>query len=153
MIQKLPTHGFSWEKVEDFTPEKIDKLVKKDQKGHILEVVIEYPKEQHNNHNELPFLAERMKIGKVEKLVANLKDKKTYVVHIKSLNQALKHGLKLKKVHLVIRFKQSNWMKPYIMLNTKLRTAARNEFERDFLKLMNNSVFGKTVENIGTIKT
>ena len=134
MIQKLPTHGFSWEKVEDFTPEKIDKLVKKDKKGYILKVDVEYPKGLHKNHNELPFLAERMKIGKVEKLVPNLKDKKTYVVHIKSLNQALKHGLKLKNVHRVIRFEQSNWMKPYIMLNAKLKTAAKNEFKKDFLR-------------------
>ena len=124
MIQKLPTHGFSWEKV-DITPEKIDKLVKKDKKAYILEVDVEYPKELHKNHNELPFLAERMKIVKVEKLVPNLK-----------------------KVHRVIRFEQSSWMKPYIMLNTKLRTVAKNEFEKHFFKLMNNSVFGKTMENI-----
>ena len=147
MIQKLPRHGFSWEKV-DITPEKIDKLLKKDKKAYILEVDVEYPKELHKNHNELPFLAERMKIGKVEKLVPNLKDKKTYVVHIKSLNQALKHGLKPKKVHRVIRFEQSSWMKPYIMMNTKLRTVAKNEFEKYSFKLMNNSVFGKTMENI-----
>ena len=64
MIQKLPTHGFSWEQVEDFTPEKIYKLVKKDKKGYILEVDVEYPKELRKNHNELPLLVERMKIGK-----------------------------------------------------------------------------------------
>ena len=91
---------------------------------------------------------ERMKIGRVEKLVPNLKDKKGYVVHIKALDQALKHGLKLKKVHRVIEFQQSKWMKAYIMLNTRLRKDAKNEFEKDFFKLMNNSVFGKTMENI-----
>ena len=109
---------------------------------------MEYPNELHENHNELPFLAERMKIGKMEKLVPNLKDKKGYVVRIKTLNQASRHGLKLKKVHRVIEFQHSNWMKPYIMLNTRLRTSAKNEFEKDFFKLMNNSVFGKTMENI-----
>lgn len=67
-------------------------------------------------------------------------------MHIKALNQALQHGLKLKKLHRVIEFQQSNWMKPYIMLNTKLRTAAKNEFEKAFLKRMNNSIFGKTME-------
>ena len=67
-----------------------------------------------------------MKIRKVEKLVSNLKDKKTYVVHIKTLNRALRHGLKLKKVHQVIRFEQSYWIKPYIMLNIGLRMAAKN---------------------------
>ena len=98
MVQKLPTNGFLWKKGEDFTPEKIDELVKKGMKGYLLEVDVEYPKELHENHNELPFLAERMKTGKVEKLVTKLKDKKGYTVHIKTLNQALKHDLKLKKV-------------------------------------------------------
>ena len=98
MVQKLPTNGFLWKKGEDFTPEKIDELVKKGMKGYLLEVDVEYPKELHENHNELPFLAERMKTGKVEKLVTKVKDKKGYTVHIKTLNQALKHDLKLKKV-------------------------------------------------------
>ena len=148
MIKNLPTHGFKWKKGEDFTPGKIDKLVKKEKRGYILEVDVEYPKELHENHNELPFLTERMEIGRVEKLVPNLKDKKGYVVHIKALDQALKHDLKLKMVHRVIEFQQSRWMKAYIMLNTRLRKDAKNEFEKDFFKLMNNSVFGKTMENI-----
>ena len=89
-----------------------------------------------------------MKIGREGKLVPNLKDKKEYVVYIRALDQALKHGLKLKKVHRVIEFQQSKWMKAYIMLNTKLKTAAKNEFEKDFFKLMNNRVFEKKMENI-----
>ena len=86
---------------------KIDELVKKDKRGYLLEVDVEYPKELHENRNELPFLAERMKIGRAEKLVPNLKDKKGYVVHIQALDQALKHGLKLKEVHRVIEFQQN----------------------------------------------
>ena len=109
---------------------------------------MEYPKGLHENHNEVQFLAERMKIGKVEKLVPNLKDKKGYVVHIKTLNQALKHGLKLRKVHRIIEFQHSNWINRCIMLNTRLRTSVKNEFEKEFFKLMNNRVFGKTMENI-----
>ena len=93
-----------------------------------------------------------MKIGRVEKLAPNLKRKKRYVEHIKALDQALKHGLKLKKVHGVIKFQQSRWMKAYIMLNTGLRKEAKNEFEKDFFKLMNNSVFGKTVRNHKDLK-
>ena len=149
MVQKLPTHGFRWiNKVEELTPEKIAKLVKKDRKGYILEVDVDYPKELHESHNELPFLPERMKIGKVEKLIPNLNKKKKYVVHIRTLDQALKHGLVLKKVHRAIKFEQSAWLELYIMKNTRLRMAAKNEFEKDFFKLMNNSVFGKTMENI-----
>ena len=139
-VNNLAAHGFKWKNGEDFTPEKIDELVKKDKRGYLLEVDVKYPKELHENHNELPFLTERMKIGRVEKLVPNLKDKKGYVVHIKALDQALKHGLKLKKVHRVIEFQQSKWMKAYIMLKTRLRKDANNEFEKDFFKLMNNSV-------------
>ena len=78
---------------------------------------MKYPKELHENHNELPFLTDRMKIGRVEKLVPNLKVKNGYVVPTKTLNQALKHGLKLKKVRRVIEFQQSKWIKAYIMLN------------------------------------
>ena len=148
MVQNLSKDRLLWKKAEDFTPEKIDELVKKDNKGYLLEIDVEYPKELHENHNELLFLAEKMKIGIGEKLVPNLKDKKGYVIHIKTLNQALKHSLKLKKVHRVIEFRQSKWMKAYIMLNTRLRKDAKNEFEKDFFKLMNNSVFGKTMENI-----
>ena len=104
MVQNLPTHGFKWNKAEDFTPKKMDELVKKEEKGYLLEVDVGYSKGLHENHNELPFLTERMKIGRVEKLVPNFTDKKGYVVHIKALNQALKHGLKLYKVHRVIEF-------------------------------------------------
>ena len=89
-----------------------------------------------------------MEIDKVMKLVPNLFNKKQYVVHIRALSQALNHGLILKKVHRVIQFEQSAWLKPYIEINTRLRKDATNEFEKDFFKLMNNSVFGKTMENI-----
>ena len=108
---------------------------------------MEYPKESHENHNELPFLAERIKIEREEKLVPNLKDKKRYVVYLQALDQTLKHGLKLKKVQWVIEFLQSKWMKAYILLNTRLRKDAKNEFEKDFSKLMNNGVFGMMMGN------
>ena len=85
----------------------------------------------------------RMVIGGVEKLVPNLYYKKRYAIHIRALDQALKHGLVLEQIHKAIEFKQSAWMKEYIDSNTKLRTAATNDFEKDFYKLMNNSIFGK----------
>ena len=99
-------------------------------------------------HSDLPFLPERMKIDKCKKLVCNLYDKKSYVLHIRSLKPALNHGLILKKVHRVIQFNQEAWLNPYIDMNTELRKQARNDFEKDFLKLMNNAVFEKTMENV-----
>ena len=80
--------------------------------------------------------------------MCNLHNKKKYVVHIRSLKQALDHGLKLKKVYRIIEFHQEAWLKPYIAMNTELRKLANNDFEKDFNKLMNNSVFGKTMENV-----
>ena len=96
-----------------------------------------------------------MKIEKVEKLVANLHDKTEYVIHIRNLKQALNHGLVLKKVHRVIKFNQNAWLKPYIDMNTDLRKKAKNDFEKDLFKLINNAVFGKTMRNMrknGNIK-
>ena len=89
-----------------------------------------------------------MKIDKCKKLVCNLHNKKKYVVHIRSLKQALNHGLKLKKVNRIIEFNQEAWLKPYTDMNTELRKIAKNDFEKDFFKLMNNAVFGKTMENV-----
>ena len=97
-------------------------------------------------------MCEKMKINRVEKLVPNLYDKRNYAIHIRALDQALKHGLILEKVHHTIEFDQSAWMKSYIDFNTQLRTQAKNDFEKDFLKLMNNSVFGKTMENIRKLR-
>ena len=96
----------------------------------------------------MPFLSERMVINKTKKLVCNLHNKKNYVAHIDILKQALNHGLKLKKVHRVIEFEQEASLKKYIDFNTDLRAKATNDFEKDFFKLMNNAVFGKTMENL-----
>ena len=93
-------------------------------------------------------MCERMEINGVEKLVPNLRDKKSYVIHIQALNQVLQHGLRLDRIYRVIEFDQSPWLKTYIDFNTQLRTAATNDFEKDFFKLMNNLVFGKMMENI-----
>ena len=95
-----------------------------------------------------PLAPERLKINKVEKLISNLWDKKKYVLHKKNLQLYLDLGLKLKYIHRGIKFDEQPWMKSYIKLNTDLRTKGKNDFEKDFFKLMNNSVFGKTMENI-----
>ena len=89
-----------------------------------------------------------MKINTCNKLVCNLHDKNNYTVHIKSLMQVLDHGIILKKVHTVIQFNQEASLKDHLDMNTKLRTEARKEFEKRFFKLMNNSVFGMTLEKV-----
>ena len=96
----------------------------------------------------MTFLLERKKVNKVEKLICNIEDKEKYFMHIKVLKQALNHRLVLKKVHRVIQFNQKDWLKLYIDMNTKLRKEAKNDFEKHFFKLINNSVFGKTMENV-----
>ena len=149
MSQKLPLNGFKWlEDTSGINEESIKKYDENNDKGYILEVDVKYPKKLHDLHSDLLFLPKRMKIDKCKKLVCNLRNKKKYVVHIKSLKKALNHGLKLKKFHRIIKFNQKAWLKPYIDTNTELRKLAKNDFEKDLFKLMNDSVYGKTMENI-----
>ena len=151
MSQMMPVRNFKWIEKDDiskFDEEFIKNYDENSDKGYILEVDVEYPKDLHKLHSDLPFLPERMKINKCDKLVCNVRDKENYVIHILALKQALNHGLKLTKVHSVIEFRQEYWLKPYIDMNTELRKNAKNDFEKDFFKLMNNSVFGKTMENV-----
>ena len=148
MSKKLPVNGLKWTDNDKINEEFIKNYNENDKKGYILEVDVKYSKELHDLHSDLPFLPERMEINKCKKLVCNLYDKKKYVVHINSLKQALNHGLKLKKIHRIIEFNQKVWLKPYTDMNTELRKLARNDFEKDLFKLMNNSVFRKTMENI-----
>ena len=145
MSQPLPTGGFKW---VDVNPNEISELATRTDKIYLLEVDVSYPKDLHDSHNDLPFMCERMEINGVEKLVPNLRDKKSYCIHIQALNQVLQHGLRLDGIHRVIEFNQSPSLKTYIDFNTQLRMAATNDFEKDFFKLMNNSVFGKMMENI-----
>ena len=157
MSKKLPVNGFKWldnDKTAEPNAKHVinKKFIKNynenDKKGYILEVDVKYPKKLHDLHSDLPFLPERMEINKCKKLVCNLYNKKKYVVRIDSLKQALNHEFKFKKIHRIIEFNQEAWLKPYIDMNTELRKLARNDFEKDLFKLMNNSVFGKTMENI-----
>ena len=149
MSQKLPIDGFKWVKdLLNFNESFIKNYDENSDDWYILEVDVEYPKKLFNLYSDLPFLPEKKKIGKCDKLVCTVQDKENYAVHIRALKQALNHILKLKKVHSVIQFNQETWLKPFINMNTELRREAKNEFEKDLFKLMNNAVFGKTMENV-----
>ena len=165
MIQYLPTGGFEW-----LTEKEVDlsKYNDESEKGLILEVDLEYPEELHDLHNDYPLAAEKIKVtedmlspycreiaekfkvkvGLVKKLVPTLSNKERYVLHYRNLQLYMSLGLKLTKIHRALEFNQSPWLKPYIDFNTKKRAEAKNSFEKDFFKLMNNSVFGKTMENL-----
>ena len=122
MSQKLPVNNFEWIKdTSQFNGDFIKDYNGESDEGYFIEVDVQYPEKLHELHNDLPYLPERMKIEKVEKLVANLHDKIESVIHIRNLKQALNHGLVLKKVHKRIKFNRNAWLKPYIYRNTDLR--------------------------------
>ena len=177
MNKMLPLSGYTWTDKSTFTTDFIKNYDDDDgDKGYLLEVDVEYPKELHSAHEDLPFLPEKrfkvdkkfeLKVSKEinkahkkvyktfnitreadNKLIATLQDKNKYVVNMSTLRQALNHGLCLKEGHSIIEYNQANWLKPYIDKNTALRKKAKNEFEKDFFKLMNNSVSGKMIENV-----
>ena len=148
MSKKLAVNGFKWIDNNEINEDFIKNYVENNDKGYIFEVDVKYPKRLHELHSDLPSLPERMEINKCKKLVCNLYNKKRYVAHINTLKRALNHGLKFLKIHRVIEFNQEAWLKPYIDMNTELKKLAKNDFEKDLFKLMNNSVFGKAMENI-----
>ncbi|KAK3754327.1 hypothetical protein QZH41_017838 [Actinostola sp. cb2023] len=170
MSQALPVNNFGWLTEQEATELQQDLMTLPDDgtEGYILEVDLSYPEELHDLHNDYPLAPERQKVTQdmlspycqqlneelnlggapVAKLVPNLNDKQHYILHYRNLKQYLSLGMKLTKVHRVLGFDQSPWLKSYIDFNTEKRKHATNDFEKDFFKLMNNSVFGKTMENL-----
>ena len=164
----LPTGGFKWLTKQEIQDLDLNEYNAYNEKGLILEVDLEYPEKLHNHHNDYPVAPEKIKVtedmlsdysrkmakkfniltGLVHKLIPTLNKKEKYVLHYRNLRLYLMLGLKLTKIHRVLEFNQSPWLKQYIDFNTQKRTKAKNSFEKDFFKLMNNSVFGKTMENI-----
>ena len=170
MSHYLPTGGFRWLTEKEINKIDLAKYKEDSKKGVILKVDLEYPQVLHDLHNNYPLAPEKMKvtkemlspycesirekfnisIGQVHKLIPTLglNKKEKYMLHYRNLHQNTDLGLKVKKVHRVLKFNQSPWLRQYIDFNTQKRTKAKNSFEKDFFKLMNNSVFGKTMENL-----
>ena len=169
MSQYLPTGNFKWMSDKEIKQIDLGKYKADGKKGLILEVDLEYPRELHDMHSDYPVCPEKVKVSNdmlsgyckkiaekykisvdlVSKLIPTLRDKKEYVLHYRNLQLYLDLGLKIKKVHRVLEFNQSPWLKQSILTSTlKKRKNAKNSFEKDFFKLMNNSVFGKTMENL-----
>ena len=122
MSQKLPANGFKWVKsASQFSESWIRNYDENSDIGYFFEVDNDYPEKLLNLHKDLPFLPERKRVNKVEKLICSIENKGKYIIHIRALKQALNHGLILRKVHRVIQFNQEDWLKPYIDMNTKLR--------------------------------
>ena len=164
----LPYGGFKWVKVNNETVNRILNKSDNSLHGYFLEVDLDYPEELHEEHKDYPLAPEKIKIeeellspysleikkennikvGGINKLVQNLLSKKNYVVHYRNLRYYLSQGLILKKVHKILEFKQSAWMKPYIDFNTQKRKEANNEADKNLFKLLNNVVYGKTMENM-----
>ena len=168
MSQYLPTGNFKWMTDKEISKTNLGKYELDGKEGLILQVDLEYPKELHDLHNDYPIAPEKVKVSKhmlstyckkiaekynisiglVSKLIPTLKGKKEYLLHYRNLQLYLDLGLKIKKIHRVLKFDQSPWLKQYIDFNTEKRKHAKNSFEKDFFKLVNNSVFGKTMENL-----
>ena len=140
MSHPLPVGGFEWMAG--------DELKKWKEIPCVMEVDVDIPKELHDKFNDFPPLPEKVKMGGVQKLVPNLWNKRKMVVHGKALKQALELGCRLVKAWRGLKFEERAWLEEFIGINVKLRQEAKNTFEKNFFKLMNNAVFGKTMENL-----
>ncbi|XP_063934407.1 uncharacterized protein LOC135146183 [Zophobas morio] len=150
MSQCLPYGKFEF--VENFNISDILDTSDNSTTGYIIECDLDYPVDLHEIHSDLPLAPEHMippiSRSKLKKLLLTLYPKKNYVIHYRNLKMYIKFGMKIKCVHRVLKFEQSAWLKEYIDLNTRLRQQAKNDFEKDFFKLMINAIYGKCMENV-----
>ena len=145
LCKPLPVRKFKW-----LTSEEIGEMMEDHTKirSCTLKVDLEYPKELHDTRNDYPLAPESVTVNGVKKLIPNLHDEETYVVHHGALRCYLRNGMVLRKIHEGILYEEQDFMKKYIEINAEARKIARNDFEKDFYKLMSNSVFGKTMEKV-----
>ena len=168
MSQYLPYVDFKWVKNIDKIEKKLMQIKKDSSTGYILEVDLEYPEKLHDIRNDYPLALEKINIlkewlskyclkianahnittGSAKKLVPNLMNKNNYVIHYRNLQQCLELGMKLKKIHRILKFKQKAWMKPYIDFNTERKKETTNEADKNHFKLLNKAVYSITMENM-----
>ena len=166
MIQSLPVSDFKFLTKKEITGSNLDSIDENSSIGYILECDLEYCKKLHDLHNDYPLCPETIdgssdmlsrycsgiankygiKVGGIKKLIPNLGNKVKYVVHYRDLQYYLSLGIKLIKVHKILKFKQSNWLKEYFEFNTKKRQDSIDEFNKNFFSLLINCVYGKSME-------
>lgn len=171
MSQPLPSGLMRWLDEDEIKYFDLHKLSVDSDKGYMLEVDLEYPKELHESHNSYPLAPSHKTVDddelspyskglyndlydgqrkrpKTKKLIPTLGNKINYIVHYRNLQLYTELGMKITKVHRIMEFHQSPWLAKYISFNTRKRQQSKSDFEKNFFKLMCNSVFGKTMENL-----
>ncbi len=164
MSQYLPVDAFRFLSEEEINEIDFAEVRDDSDTGYVIECDLEYPSDLHRLHNDYPLAPEHATVTEdmlspfcksmntnhafTEKLMGTLQTKTKYKIHYRNLKLYLSLGIKLLRVHRVVAFRQQPWLKSYIELNTKLRQSTKNDFEKDFFKLMNNACFGKSMENV-----
>jgi hypothetical protein len=169
MKEPMPYGGFKWLTSQETDTFNIENIPDDNPEGYVLMVDLKYPKELHDLHDDYPLAVEQLNIPsedlsplskkilktdnlyrskKSKKLIPNLFDKKNYIAHYRILKIYIKYGLKITKIHKILQFKQKRWLESYVDFNIEQRKKAQNDFEKDYWKLLNNSVFGNFLESI-----
>ena len=164
----LPYGGFKFLSEEEIKVFDLSSIAENSLIGYVLEVDLEYPKKLHDSHNDYPLCPEKVevkydmlsnyckeivnwysiKVSGAKKLIPNLCDKVKHIDHYKNLQYYFSLGMKLVKIDIILKFKQSNWLKSYVDFNTEKRKESPDEFSKNLYKLLDNCIYGKSIENI-----